>query len=253
MNVDIKEILEHHILDHVFTRLGFHGLSLPLSRHVLMMGIAALIVLVVASIFGRPSKNIPHGWHNLLESFIVYIRDEILRPSMGEPASSEYLHYFLTLFFFILLCNLMGLVPFGATATGNIAVTTGLALCTFGLIHFAGVREHGFVGYLKTYVPHGMNPLIAGLMMMIEGLGLLTKTIALAIRLFANMIAGHIVILSLISLIFLMKNVAVLVAPVSVGIAIAISLLEIFVAFLQAYIFTFLTAVFVGMSLHPSH
>jgi F-type H+-transporting ATPase subunit a len=252
--MDIKAVLEHHILDHVFKRIPFDGLSLPWSLHLVMMLIAAgLLILMGVAFRTRRREPVPTGFHGLIESFVVYIRDEILKPCLGDHYASLYLDYFLTLFFFILLCNLGGLVPFGATATGNIAVTGGLALCTFGFIHVAGIQEHGVLGYIKSYIPHGIHPVLAVLMLFIEGLGLLTRTIALAIRLFANMVAGHIVILSLVSLIFLLRNVAFLVAPGSVGIAVAISLLEIFIAFLQAYVFTFLTAVFVGMSLHPAH
>src|SRR6185295_7235407 len=112
----------------------------------------------------------------------------------------DYLPYFLTLFFFILICNLIGLVPWGATATGNISVTVTLALTTFCLINFAGVRKHGVIHYLQTFIPHGLPFWLVPLMFVIEILGLFTKSFALCIRLFANMIAGHIVILAFLGL-----------------------------------------------------
>src|SRR6185295_12965572 len=128
-------------------------------------------------------------------------------PNLGD-ASDTYLSYFCTLFFFILLCNLLGLVPFGATATGNISVTLSLALTTYFLIHIAGIREHGFFHYLGTYVPHGIPFWLVPMMFLIEFvIGPVTKAFALCIRLFANMIAGHIVILAFLSLIFIMREI----------------------------------------------
>lgn len=248
--MDFKAILEHHLLDHVYARFPLWGISLPISLHSIMMFVAAALLVILGMRVRKPRGLVPHGLANGVESFIVYIRDEVVKPNLGEQ-TSRYLPYFLSLFFFILFCNLLGLVPFGATATGNIAVTATLALCTFFLIHLSGMREHGFFHYWKTYLPQEVNPVLGALIFFIDMMGLLTKTFALTIRLFANMIAGHIVILALISLIFLFGTV--LVAPISIGAAIAISLLEVFVAFLQAYLFTFLTAIFVGMTLHPQH
>jgi F-type H+-transporting ATPase subunit a len=192
------------------------------------------------------------GLANLFEVFIVYMRDEVVVPNLGEEAGGDYLHYFLTLFFFILGCNLLGLVPWGATATGNISVTAALALTTYFLIHFSGVRQHGFFHYLGTYVPHGIPFWLVPLMFVIEFvIGPTTKAFALCIRLFANMIAGHIVILAFLCMIFIFKSI--LVAPVSLVAAVGMGLLEIFVAFLQAYVFVLLTAVFVGASVNPQH
>jgi len=161
------------------------------------------------------------------------------------------LSYFLTLFFFILTCNLLGLVPWGATATGNISVTATLALTTFVLINLAGIRKQGLWHYVQSFIPHGLPFWLIPLMFVIEILGLFTKSFALCIRLFANMIAGHIVMLALISLIFIFKSIWI--APVSVAAAIGVGLLEIFVALLQAYIFTMLTALFVGAAVNPQH
>jgi F-type H+-transporting ATPase subunit a len=142
-------------------------------------------------------------------------------------------------------------VPFGATATGNIAVTGGMALTTFLMVNILGVRELGLGHYLHTYVPPGLPFWLVPLMFVVEVLGLCTKSFALCIRLFANMIAGHIVILAFICLIFIFKSV--LFAPISIAAAVGLGLLEIFIAFLQAYIFTLLTAVFVGGAVNPQH
>lgn len=249
--MDFVEILEHHLLDHRLKFLFNLGQTpIYLTLHGLMMWIAGGLLLVfLLSIRGK-GNQVPTGAANALEAFIVYIRDEIVRPNLGE-AGDRYLPYFLTLFFFILICNLLGLVPWGATATGNISVTASLAFMTFLMINVAGIREHGLWHYLQSYVPHGLPFWLVPLMFVIEIMGLFTKAFALCIRLFANMIAGHIVILGFLGLIFIFK--AIWVAPISVAAAVGLGMLELFVAFLQAYVFTLLTAVFVGGAVNPQH
>jgi len=249
--MDFVEILQHHLLDHRIAHLFTIGhTSFDLTTHVLMMWIAGFILLAVLMLARAQSGEVSHGWANLFEVFIVYVRDEIVRPNLGA-AADRYLPYFLTLFFFILACNLLGMVPFGATATGNIAVTAAMAITTFLMINFAGIKELGFGHYIQTFIPHGLPFWLVPLMFVIEVLGLFTKSFALCIRLFANMIAGHIVILAFLCLIFIFKTV--LVAPISIAAAVGLGLLEIFVAFLQAYVFTLLTAVFVGGAVNPQH
>lgn len=259
--MNFAELLEHHILDHRIQYLFSIG-STPiyLTTHGLMVLIAAgLLTAILATAGAKTKKGAPSGVANLIEAFVVYIRDEIVRPNMG-PGADPYLSYFCTLFFFILFCNLLGLVPFGATATGNISVTAAMAFTTFMLIHVAGIREHGLWHYIQTYVPHGLPFWLVPLMFMIEILGVFTKAFALCIRLFANMIAGHIVILAFLSLIFIMReifNSAAVGMGVGLGVslpmAVGLGLLELFVAFLQAYVFTLLTAVFVGAAVNPQH
>jgi len=249
--MDFVEILEHHLLDHKIMRLFTIGhVDIFLTTHKLMMLIASAFLLALLLIARRQSGPVSRGWANMFEAFIVYIRDEIVRPNLGH-AGDKYLSYFLTLFFFILFCNLLGLVPFGATATGNIAVTGGMALTTFLMINVLGVKELGLGHYLHSYVPSGLPFWLVPLMFVVEVLGLFTKSFALCIRLFANMIAGHIVILAFLCLIFIFKSV--LFAPISIAAAVGLGLLEIFIAFLQAYIFTLLTAVFVGGAVNPQH
>ena len=154
--------------------------------------------------------------------------------------------------------NLLGLLPGAATATGNIAVTATLSLCTFCLIHIAGIREQGFVHYVKSIVPSGLPVWLIPIMFPIELIGFLTKTFALSIRLFMNMIAGHIVILAFLGLIFIFAAlnpwVGLSTAPFSVGMSLFIYFLELMIVVpLQAFIFTFLTALFVGAAVHPEH
>jgi F-type H+-transporting ATPase subunit a len=249
--MDFVEILEHHLLDHRIAKLfSVGGTTFYLTTHNIMMAIASLILLTLLLVARRQSGAVSTGWANFFEVFIVYVRDEIVRPNLGE-AGDKYLPYFMTLFFFILICNLIGLVPFGSTATGNIAVTAAMAITTFLMINIAGVRELGFAHYMQTYIPHGLPFWLVPLMFVIEILGLFTKSFALCIRLFANMIAGHIVILAFLGLIFIFHSIFI--APISIAAAVGLGLLELFVAFLQAYVFTLLTAVFVGGAVNPQH
>ncbi len=230
-------------------KIGSLTIDLSITKHVFFMWLVSLILVVLLYFVARSYRKqvVPHGVANLIEVFVVFIRDEIVLSVIGKEGL-KYLHYFLTLFFFILLCNLFGLIPYGATATGNLAVTGGLAFLSFILIQLAGIKKHGLISYYKGLVPHGVPGFVAPVMFIVEFLGLFAKAFALTVRLFANMTAGHIVILSLIGLIFVFKSV--LVAPISIAFAIFINLLEILVAFIQAYIFTMLTALFVGLSIH---
>src|SRR5207245_7028300 len=148
--------------------------------------------------------------------------------------------------------NLLGLLPYGATPTGNISVTASLAGVAFLMIQGAGIREHGLVGFFKNLVPHGVPKWLLPVMLPVEFLGMLTKPFALCVRLLANMTGGHVAILSLIGLVFILKGVWVG-AVLSVPFSLFIECIEILVAFLQAYIFTMLTALFIGMSAHPQH
>ena len=253
--MDLKEIIEHHVLDHVYAYIGVGQLSLPISKHLLMMGlVGAGLMIALPWIFRSrlPGMSLAR---TAVETLVLFIRDGMVLPSMGEEGR-KYTPYFCTLFFFILCSNLLGLVPYGATATGNISVTASLALCTFLLINVSGVAAHGVTGYLKGFVPHGVPLLLAPFLFFIEIIGLLAKTFALCVRLFANMIGGHIVLLSLIAMIFIFSGINVYAGvlgaiPVAIPMALFISLLEVFVAVLQAYIFTFLTAIFTGAALHP--
>jgi len=163
----------------------------------------------------------------------------------------RYLPYLLTTFFFILTSNLFGLLPYSATVTSNIGVTAALAVLTFIMTQYGGMRSHGVIHYFKGLVPTGMPVAILPLIILVEILGLFTKPFALCIRLFANMIAGHVVILSLLGLIFILQTAFV--APVSIGFAIFIYLLELLVALIQAYIFTMLSSLFIGMAVHQEH
>jgi F-type H+-transporting ATPase subunit a len=193
---------------------------------------------------------IPKGVGNLVETLVVYVRDEIVMPTIGK-AGLKILPFFLTIFFFILFINILGLVPYSATTTGNISVTASFALITFSMILIQGIKKNGFFGYFKGLIPHGIPTALLPIMVIVEFLGLLTKPFALCIRLFANMTAGHVIILSLLGLIFVFKSVFI--SPISIAFSLFIYLLEILVALIQAYIFTMLSALFIGMAIHQDH
>ncbi len=257
----------HHILDareldfspfgHIelphFPPVEIGGVSIDLSitKHVVFLWAAALILVVVAVTAARKNSRdrVPRGLGNLIELFVVFVRDEIAVLNMG-PAGLRYMPYLLTTFFFILIMNLSGLVPYGSTATGNVSVTGGLALVAFVMIQGAAIRAQGLGHYIK-HLTGGVHWALWPIMIPIELLGLFTKPFALMIRLFANMVGGHIVILSLLGLIFIFRSY--IFAPVPVLFVIGISMLEIFVAFLQAYIFTMLTALFMGLGIKAAH
>lgn len=253
--MELKEILEHHIIDHIYNWINLLGLKLPISKHLLMILIASFILLVIFPIVINSKNKFLSPFRSMIEIIVLFIRDEIVIPNLGEHGKSL-THYFATLFFFILIVNLLGFIPFGATATGNLAVTGGLALTTFILINFMGIKEQGFISYFKHMVPSGMPLWLYPVLFPIELIGMFTKTFALAIRLFANMIAGHIVMLVFIAFIFIFGAINPYlglfgVAPISVFMVLFISFLELLVAFLQAYVFTFLTAIFTGLAIHP--
>ena len=255
--LEVPFLNAHHVLDGrldlpAFPPFEIYGIPIDLSitRHVVMMWIAAALLIVSMLIAFRRPRPVPSGLANLFESVVLFVRDDIVLANMGERGR-PYLPYLLTIFFFILFCNLLGLFPYAATATANIAVTAALAFCSFVTILIAGIANNGFFGYFKNLVPPGIPVWLLPIMIPVELMGMFIKPFALCIRLFANMTAGHVVILAFISMIFIFDSVAI--APVSVLFAAAIYLLEIFVGLVQAFIFTLLSTLFIGMAAHPEH
>ena len=241
--------------------IGRFALDISPTRHVVMLWIAALLCILTTLLALRAHNRrtregrAPAGLGNGLEALVLYLRNEVVLPNVG-PHGNGFVPYLLTLFFFILFANLLGLIPFGATATGNISVTATLAVITFFVIEIAGMRAQG-LAYINTIVfwPHdmslGMKLFISPILTPIEIIGKLTKPFALAIRLFANMVSGHVVLLALISLIFTFASWFLV--PIPIAMALGISMLEIFVAFLQAFIFTLLSSVFIGLIREGAH
>lgn len=285
---DVSAVWQHHMLEEVsdadvwhvplidpligaihlpqWAPLHIGPLTIDLSptKHVIWLVLAATICALVLiwtarRTHGKHPTRAPRGLANVIEAFVIYLRDEVAMRGIG-PGGEQYVPFVLTLFFFILFTNLLGLVPFGATATGNISVTAGLAVLSLIVIEIGGFMHLGPKGYLRTivYVPAGLpwwgQIPMALIMSPVELLSKFARIFALAVRLFANMTAGHIVVLAMIGLIFLAGAGAgsikyfIWVGPVLM--AVAVMLLEIFVAFLQAYIFAMLTSVFIGLVRH---
>ncbi len=224
------------------------------TRHVVFMllaaTLAALVLILAARSHARAAaQGVPvKGFASAIESVVLYIRNEVVLPNVGHHGEG-FVPLCLAFFFFILFANLLGLVPWGSTATGNISVTATLALLAFATIEIAGMRAQG-LAYIKTIIfwPSDM-PLLMKLPLTliltpVEIIGKITKPVALAIRLFANMTAGHVVLLAILGLIFAFQQWYV--APLPVAMSVAIMMLELLVAFLQAFIFTLLVSVFIG-------
>lgn len=253
----------HHVMDGNYLdfspfgkiylpHIELFGIDISITRHVVIMWLGAVLLgLVFFNVANSYKKSlVPKGSANFWEVFIIFVRDEIAKPTIGKGYEG-FLPYLLTAFFFILFGNFLGLIPFSATFTSNIAVTSVLAIFSFMVIQIGGIKNNGVFGYFKGLIPHGVPIFLLPIMIIVEILGLFTKPFALAIRLFANLTAGHIVIYALISLIFVMQSY--LISPVSIGMALFIYSLEILVALLQAYIFTMLSSLFIGMAVHQDH
>jgi F-type H+-transporting ATPase subunit a len=241
--------------------IGPVAVDLSPTKHVFWLGVAALLCLATllsAAAYHRrhrDSDGAPTGFAAGMEALVLYIRQTVVLPNVG-PHGDAYTPYILSVFFFILFANLVGLIPYGSTATGNISVTLTMALISFVVIEVSGMRALGkdywrTIVYWNEDLPIVGRIFMAGLLTPIEIFSKLTKPGALTIRLFANMIAGHVVLLAFISLIFVFKSYFIAVVPVLMGVG--DSLLEIFVAFLQAFIFALLTAVFIGQIRQSAH
>lgn len=223
-------------------------LDLSITKSVLMILVTALLMLWIFGSMARNYKKslVPSGAGKFFEPLVLFVRDEIAKPNIG-PKYGKYMPYLLTVFFFILFLNIFGLMPFGINVTGNIAITVALAILTFIITQFTANKNYWGHIFWMPGLPWPMKLV----MMPIEILGVFIKPFALLIRLFANMSAGHIVVMSLISLIFVFKNVIAGVAfPF---LTFVIYLLEVLVAFLQAYIFTMLSSVYFGMANEEHH
>jgi F-type H+-transporting ATPase subunit a len=231
--------------------IGGVMIDMSITKSVLMMMIGAVLLLILLTLAAKQNKKnrVPKGWGNFVEMIMVFLRDDVILPSIGH-GGTKFLPFFFTMFMFIITINLLGLIPYMSTASGNVNVTAGLAVITFIMMNLHGILKNGFIGYFKGLVPHGIPIGVLPIMIVVEFLGLLTRPFALTIRLFANMTAGHVVIMALIGLIF---TLGYAVTPVSIVFSLFIYLLELLVAFLQAYIFTMLSALFIGMSMNQEH
>lgn len=260
-------IIEHVTDSHTLNFLPFGEVHLPvlptihvagipidlsITKHVFMIWVVAVLVFIVMKTVSKSYKKslIPGKFASAVEMVIIFIRDDVVVPAIGERGK-RYLPYFLTLFFFILFSNFFELIPYASTPSGNISVTASLAAIAFFVIQISGIRQNGVVGYFKGLVPPNIPLFAIPIIAIVEIMGLFTKPFALCVRLFANLVAGDIAIFSFIGLIFVFGTV--LIAPLAIGFALFIELLEVLVSFIQAYIFTILTALFVGMAIHQEH
>jgi F-type H+-transporting ATPase subunit a len=287
----IIEHVANSAIDHPLIHLPtVFGVDLSVTKHVFMLWFVAAVVFVIATTvvrrFLKSGRPVPTGFMNALEAVVLFVRDEIVQPNVGRKWVNTWTPLVLTFFIFILCANAIGMVPVfeivalfdhyvlhtasgsflksvvhgGTTATANFNVTAALATVTFFAIIFAGTKAHGFVKHWKNLVPHGLAWPIYFLLIPIEIMGLFVRPFALTMRLAANMTGGHIAILAVLSLIFLFTEMfGTALAGVGVGLlvsvplAVGISALEIIVVLVQAYVFTLLTAVFIGMAIHVHH
>lgn len=278
---DITEMILHHLADSHEWETPFGTVHLPqwapvhigpltidfsITKHVLFMMIAAALVAITLIIAARDAARDhragrgPKGAANVVEALILFLRDEVAIKNIGK-GGEKYVPYVVAVFFFILFCNALGLLPWGASPTGNVSVTAALAICSFIVVEIAGMKSLGG-GYMKTivYWPHDM-PLgvklpMTLIMTPVELLGKFTKPFALTMRLYANMTAGHAVVLAFTGLAVVAAMVGAKFLAISllpVAMAVGIMILEIGVAFLQAYIFAMLTSVFIGLIKHGAH
>jgi F-type H+-transporting ATPase subunit a len=266
------------------------GVDFSVTKHVLMLWLVALSVFVVVTLtvrrYLKQDRSIPSGFMNALEAVVEFVRDSIVQPNVGPKWVSTWTPLILTLFVFILCANAIGLIPVfevlavldhwvlhtsegsfiksvihgGTTATANFNVTAALAVITFGAIIAAGSKAHGFVAHWKNLVPPGLAPPLYIILIPIEVMGMFVRPFALTMRLAANMTGGHIAILAILSFVFLFTEMfGRAVAGIGVGLAVSVPLavgvsaLEIIVVLVQAYVFTLLTAVFIGMAIHAHH
>lgn len=258
-----------HVLDsfewHLFHNLHLHWqLPFGLTKYKILLVVAAGLILAIFIPLARraSSGEPPKGYFwNAFEGILAFIRDKVAKPYIGHEAD-HYVPFLWTLFLFILMCNLLGMIPFMGSPTASISVTGALAVIAFVAIHGGAVAEMGPAHYLKSYVPHidvpfGMGYILIPMIVVIEVIGNFIKAFVLAVRLFANMFAGHTVLAVILLFIVMVKDQSwFLFWPITAASVLgvtALSLLELFVAFLQAFIFTFLTALFLGSALHPQH
>ena len=225
-------------------------LDFSITKNVMTMILVAILMFILfrSLAVSYKKRKIPTGFGRVLEPLVIYVRDEMAKPNIG-PNYRKYMGFLLTVFFFIWILNLLGMTPLGVNVTGNIAVTFALALCTFFIVQFSGNKSYWKHIFWMPGVPWPMKILLAP----IEVLGLFVKPFSLMIRLYANITAGHVIIMTLLGLIVIFKNW--IAGPAFFGFTIFISVIELLVAFLQAYIFTLLSALYIGMAVeeHDEH
>lgn len=251
-------ILMHHVSDVHVTDLHVGPVTIPITKHVIFIVVAGSVVLLLLRLAIRSYRGgrLPKGPSALVEVMLVFIRDEIAEKNIGHDGV-KFTPLLASFFFFILFAALIGLMPLSATPTGNVSVTLALATVSFVAAQWAGISKYGVVHHFAGMIPPGLPKFLVPIMIPVELLGMFARPFALTVRLFANMLAGHMVITTLLLLIPIMAGVhtlaGVAMTPVSLALGLFIMFLEVLVAFLQAFIFTLLSAIFIGMAAHPAH
>ncbi len=232
-----------------FSALG-HDFLAVLHFDVAMIVLVGVLLSALAICNRKKIRQIPHGMGMALELYVRFIRDELVYPNFGGAEHGrKFVPFFCTIFLFIMLANLLGLVPLFTCATGNINTTAALALIFFFMALWSTFRGGGLIGFKHAFLPSGLPIAMRPFMFLMEVVSFGTRTFALAIRLFANMLGGHIVLYAMVSLTAIFGAIA---TP-SLLVAVALYIFEVFVACLQAYVFTMLASIFTGMMVHPQH
>lgn len=242
--------LLHHFELHPIVEIHVLGIDLSITKAVVMMWIACGLTFFFLVMGGRKAKLVPSGFQNFVEAIIGFLRSNLILETLGEEGVAWF-PFIATIFFFIVFCNLLGLIPGAFTATSNINVTATLAVIVFLCTQGAGVAKHGPIGYLKKFVPKGIPLWIVPIMLPIEIISQFAKPFSLAVRLFANMTAGHGVILVFLFMIIMFKSWAITAVPL-IGVVV-MSAFEIFVALIQAYIFSILAAMYIAEAVQEAH
>lgn len=274
---NLSDFILHHIVNghkwHVIPGAEWAVIDIPapLSLHVVMLFIGAILTFLLARTAARRAGLLPgSSLGHIVEVLVVYLRDEVARPCIGKKDGDAWVPFLATCFFFIMVLNLMGLVPLFAGATANISVTLALALVTFVVFNVAGMVHNGPFHYVKNIVPSGVPLWVLPILAPIEFISILIRAFSLTIRLFANMTAGHIMILVITGLISVLSPMVVgglqgilgsaaapvtlaLIAPLPLAFLLFIFALKVLVCVLQAFVFTFLSALYIGGALHQEH
>ncbi len=248
----VQDYIMHHVVDATYWKLPFlPKIELPafLSLHGVMLILAAVFLYLIFGRLYRKNDQVPSGFTNLLEVMVLFVRNQIAIPNLGEEDGKKLTPLLCSLFFFILTLNLMGLIPLFATATGNVSVTGALALVTLIVMIGGAIYKNGVSGFAHAFIPHGVPLPVLFLLVPIEFAGMFIKAFALMIRLFANMLAGHIVVYFILGLVVIFGMAGL---P-AIFLGVFIYLLEVFVSFLQAFVFTLLSAMFINQIHHPAH
>lgn len=245
----IEELLSHHILDHSL-HLSLFGAHLPITAHSMFMLFLSVLLLILLPLAVRRKGGLIK---TAVEGFAVFVRDEIVLPNLGHEGV-KLVPFFCTMFIFLLLANYIAMVPGTRAITANISITGGMAALSFFVIVGLSIKENGFFGFFKTFIPSGVPGWLIPLLFPLEVISLMIRIFVLAVRLFANMVAGHIVLIGLFSFIFILGQRGLVAGygsavPV-LGMTLFVSLLEVLVAAIQAYVFTLLTAIFAGLQMH---